>query len=47
MVVLKQRIAMYIISAIKYLNKDKENVIELMENERKWQIRNLIELGNN
>lgn len=39
--------AMYVISAIKYLNKDKENVIELMENERKWQIKHLIELGNN
>lgn len=39
--------AMYIISAIQYLNKDKVNVIELMEEERKWQIKHLIELGNN
>ena len=39
--------AMYVISAIKHLNKDKENVIELMEDERKWQIKHLIELGNN
>ncbi len=36
--------AMYVISAIKYLNKDSENVIELMEDERKWQIKHLKEL---
>lgn len=36
--------AMYVISAIKYLNKDSENVIQLMEDERKWQIKHLIEL---
>lgn len=36
--------AMYVISAIKYLNKDNENVIELMEDERKWQIKHLKEL---
>lgn len=35
---------MYVISAIKYLNKDSENVIELMEDERKWQIKHLKEL---
>lgn len=39
--------AMYVISAIKYLNKDKENIIELMEDERKWQINHLKELGIN
>ena len=38
--------AMYVISAIKYLNKDNENVIELMEDERKWQIKHLIRLVN-
>lgn len=38
---------MYVISAIQYFNKDKENVIELMENERKWQINHLLELRNN
>lgn len=37
--------AMYVISAIKYLNKDSENVIELMEDERKWQIKHLKELS--
>lgn len=36
--------AMYVISAIKFLNIDKENVIEIMENERKWQIKHLQEL---
>ncbi len=39
--------AMYVISAIQYFNKDKKNVIELMENERKWQINHLLELRNN
>ena len=38
--------AMYVISAIKYLNQDRENVIELMEEERKWQIGHLKELGD-
>lgn len=36
--------AMYVISAIQYQNKDKENVTELMEQERKWQINHLLEL---
>ena len=36
--------AMYVISAIKYLNQDRGNVIELMEEERKWQIIHLKEL---
>lgn len=36
--------AMYVVSAIKYLNQDRENVIELMEEERKWQISHLKEL---
>lgn len=35
---------MYVISAIQIFYKDKENVIELMENERKWQINHLLEL---
>lgn len=39
--------AMYVISAIKYFNKDKENVIELMEKERKWQIKHLLKLRKN
>lgn len=39
-------VAMYVISAIKYLNKDKENVIEIMEDERKWQINHLKEMTN-
>ncbi len=38
--------AMYVISVIKHLNLDKENVIELMENERKWQIEHLVKLKN-
>lgn len=38
--------AMYVISAIKYLNIDKENVTELMENEKKWQIEHLLKLRN-
>lgn len=37
--------AMYVVSAIYYLNKDKENVNELMENERNWQIKHLMDLG--
>lgn len=36
--------AMYVVSAIKYLNQDKQNVAELMQTERKWQIERLIEL---
>lgn len=39
--------AMYVISAIQYQNKDKENVIELMEQERNWQMKHLLELKNN
>lgn len=38
---------MYIISAIKIYYKDKENVIELMEKERVWQINHLLELKEN
>lgn len=37
---------MYVISAIKHLNHDKENVIALMEKERAWQISRLEELAN-
>lgn len=36
--------AIYVISAIKIFYKDKENVIQLMEDEREWQINHLIEL---
>lgn len=36
--------AMYVISAIKLYYKDKENVLELMEKEREWQIHHLLEL---
>ena len=36
--------SMYIISAIKIFYKDKENVIELMADERDWQIHHLLEL---
>lgn len=39
--------AMYAISAIKYLNKEKSNVLEIMEQERKWQIEHLLRLRNN
>lgn len=38
--------AMYVVSAIKHINKDKKDVIELMENERKWQIEHLLDLRN-
>ena len=34
--------AMYVISAIQYLNQGKETVTMLMENERKWQIQHLL-----
>lgn len=37
--------AMYVISAIQHLNKGKENVTELMQEERKWQINHLKELS--
>lgn len=36
--------AMYVISAIKLLNKNKADVISLMESERTWQINHLKEL---
>lgn len=39
--------AMYVISVIKHLNQDNKNVIALMEDERKWQIKHLKELRNN
>ncbi len=35
---------MYIISAIQYVNKSNENVYELMDEERKWQIKHLLSL---
>ncbi len=35
---------MYIISAIKISYKNQENVIELMEKERAWQIDHLLKL---
>ncbi|MFA5528045.1 MAG: putative immunity protein [Peptostreptococcales bacterium] len=39
--------AMYVISAIKLLNKGKGDVVVLMENERVWQINHLKELMKN
>ncbi|MDD2217215.1 MAG: hypothetical protein PHX63_02135 [Eubacteriales bacterium] len=36
--------AMYVVSAIKLINKGKSDVISLMEDERKWQINHLKEL---
>lgn len=38
--------AMYVISALYYLNKDKQNVDEILEEERNWQIKHLIDLKN-
>lgn len=35
---------MYVISAIKFFYKKQENVIQLMENEREWQVKYLLEL---
>ncbi len=37
--------AIYVCAAIYYLNQDKENVMELMEKERKWQIKHLTDLS--
>lgn len=39
--------AMYVVSAIKLLNKSKADVVALMENERIWQINHLKELMKN
>lgn len=39
--------AMYVISAIKYLNQENPNVTKLMEQERKWQIEHLLKLRDN
>lgn len=38
--------AMYVISSLKYLNKDlnQKELVKLLEEERKWQINNLVEL---
>lgn len=38
--------AMYVVSAIKLINKNNSNVVELIEEERKWQIIRLKELIN-
>lgn len=38
--------AMYVVSAIKLLNQNKDNVIKLMEDERRWQINQLKSLMN-
>jgi hypothetical protein len=35
---------MYVVSAIKLINKGKSDVISLMEDERRWQINHLKEL---
>lgn len=37
--------AMYVVSALYYLNKDKENVSKLLEEERNWQINHLLTLN--
>lgn len=39
--------AMYVISAIKYLNQENPNVTKLIEQERKWQIEHLLKLKDN
>ncbi|MBU0996590.1 MAG: hypothetical protein KKE16_00930 [Firmicutes bacterium] len=39
--------AMYVVSAIKLINEKKENVIQLMEDERRWQLEHLNALINN
>jgi hypothetical protein len=39
-------VSIYVRSALQYLNQDKDNVLEIMEEERKWQINHLIELQN-
>ncbi len=36
-----ERVAMYVVSAIKHINGDNEQMIQLMENERRWQIEHL------
>ncbi|MDD2489812.1 MAG: hypothetical protein PHY26_00955 [Bacilli bacterium] len=38
--------AMYTVSALYYLNQNKDNVNQLLEDERNWQIDHLIELRN-
>lgn len=38
--------AMYVVSAIELINKSKDDVVVLMENERIWQINHLKELMN-
>lgn len=37
-------VSIYVRSAIQYLNKDNENAIQLMEEEKEWQINHLIKL---
>lgn len=37
--------AIYVCAAIYYLNQKKENVLSLVEEERKWQIKHLIDLS--
>lgn len=39
--------AMYVVSAIRLLNESREDVIDLMEDERRWQINHLKKLMNN
>ena len=39
-------VTMYTLSAMQYQNQDKENVLELMEEEKEWQINHLLELKN-
>lgn len=39
--------AMYVVSALYHLNKDNENVDDILEKERDWQIKHLMELKKN
>jgi len=39
--------AMYVVSALYHLNKDNENIDDILEKERDWQIKHLIELKKN
>lgn len=40
-----ENVTIYTLSALQYQNKDQENVLALLENEREWQINHLLELN--
>lgn len=40
-------VTIYTLSAMQYQNQDKENIVELMKEEREWQINHLLELNKN